>query len=74
MAVVGTEIVGVKGSNRVRALREKALAAAPEVCIERGYWWTESYKETESEPPIIRRAKALAKVLRRLSILLWPLA
>ncbi|OGO20611.1 MAG: hypothetical protein A2144_02920 [Chloroflexi bacterium RBG_16_50_9] len=44
------------------------LAAKPEVCIERGYWWTESYKETESEPPIIRRAKALAKVLNNMTI------
>ena len=62
MAKVGTE-----GKTRVSELREKVLCL-PEVCIERGYWWTESYKETESEPVVIRRAEALAKVLKEMSV------
>jgi len=40
----------------------------PEVCIERAYWWTKSYQETEGQAEIIRRAKALATVLRELPI------
>src|SRR5512137_254580 len=52
----------LKRSERVIKLRDKMLHP-PEICIERGYLLTESYKETESEPPIIRRAKGLAKVL-----------
>jgi len=52
----------LKRSERVIKLRDKMLHP-PEICIERGYLLTESYKETESEPSIIRRAKGLAKVL-----------
>ena len=29
---------------------------------------TESYKETEGEPPVIRRAKALEKILKEMTI------
>ncbi len=59
--------VRLKGNNRINKLREKMLCT-PELCVERGYLLTESYKETESEPAIIRRAKALAKVLNNMSI------
>ena len=55
------------GSERVAKLREKVLTT-PEICVERAYLFTESYKETESEPPVIRRAKALEKVLQEMTI------
>ena len=61
MAIVATEKSGRYPGSRVSKLREKMITA-PEVCIERGYWVTESYKETESEPLEIRRAKALILV------------
>ena len=67
MARVGVERVRVKGNGRVSKLREKMLVM-PSLCIERGYLVTESYKETESEPPVIRRAKALEKVLKEMTI------
>ena len=67
MARVEIERVARGGNARVSKLREKMLTT-PEVCIERGYWMTESYKETASEPPVIRRAKALSKVLKEMSI------
>jgi pyruvate formate-lyase/glycerol dehydratase family glycyl radical enzyme len=54
-------------NERVSKLREKMLRL-PEICIERGYLMTESYKETESEPPLIRRAKALSKVLEEMTL------
>jgi len=54
-------------NGRVSKLREKMLRL-PEICIERGYLMTESYKETESEPPLIRRAKALSKVLKEMTL------
>ena len=57
----------VEGNARVSKLREKVLTT-PEICIERGYLLTESYKETESEPVIIRRAKALEKILKEMTI------
>ncbi|MFX0203653.1 MAG: pyruvate formate lyase family protein, partial [Candidatus Hodarchaeota archaeon] len=67
MARVGIERVEMGGNGRVAKLREKVLCP-PEVCVERGYLMTESYKETESEPPVIRRAKALQKILREMTI------
>ena len=52
---------------RISNLRKRVIGP-PEVCIERGYLMTESYKETESEPYVIRRAKALSKVLKGMTI------
>jgi len=54
-------------SERVSRLREKVLVV-PSICVERGYWMTESYKETEDEPPVMRRAKSLAKVLENIAV------
>jgi len=67
MARAEIERVGIEGNGRVRRLREKVLCP-PQVCIERGYLLTESYKETEADPPVIRRAKALEKVLKEMTI------
>lgn len=59
MATVGLE--------RIKALREKMLTT-PEICVERGYLMTQSYRETEGEPEVIRRAKALKKILAEMTI------
>jgi formate C-acetyltransferase len=40
----------------------------PEVCVERLRLITESYKETEAEPMIIRRAKAFHKILTEIPL------
>lgn len=53
--------------NRISRLREKMLHM-PDICIQRAYWWTKSYMETEGEPEVIRRARALAKILKNLPI------
>lgn len=58
---------GMGCSTRVKKLRERMLAS-PEICVERGYLMTEAYRETEGEPAVIRRAKALKKVLTEMSI------
>jgi pyruvate formate-lyase/glycerol dehydratase family glycyl radical enzyme len=58
---------GIEGNGRVSKLREMTYVT-PELCLERAYWMTESYKETESEPPLIRRAKALEKILKKMTI------
>lgn len=58
---------GISEGSRVQQLRD-AMLCAPELCIERGALMTESYRETESFPFIIRRAKALANVLAKMSI------
>ncbi len=55
-------------SSRVKNLREKVINATPEVCLERAWLMTESSKETEGQPEVIRRAKALEKILSEMSI------
>jgi pyruvate formate-lyase/glycerol dehydratase family glycyl radical enzyme len=67
MDIVAGEKVGVAGNGRVNKLRESVLCI-PELCIERAYLLTESYKETEGEPPLMRRAKALEKILREMTV------
>ncbi|MCF7929212.1 MAG: glycyl radical protein [Spirochaetales bacterium] len=53
---------------RTKQLNNEILAVNPEMCVERARYVTESYKETESEPMVIRRAKAIAKVLEKMTI------
>ncbi|HHU64123.1 MAG TPA: glycyl radical protein [Clostridiales bacterium] len=53
---------------RVKNLREKFFSYKPSICSERAKLVTMSYKETEGQPYIIRRAKALEKVLDQMSI------
>lgn len=52
---------------RVNRLRNETRQK-PELCIERAILFTESYKETEGQPEIIRRAKSLEKLLRKMTI------
>ncbi|MCR4443343.1 MAG: pyruvate formate lyase family protein [Peptococcaceae bacterium] len=59
--------MGTKASDRVVKLR-KSMVTRPEICVERGYLMTQSYQETEGQPEIIRRAKALEKVLKEMTI------
>ena len=71
-SVVQTKVESVAGgvdSGRVRRLRSEMLRM-PEICVQRAYWWTKSYQETEGEPEITRRAKALKKVLEELPVMI----
>jgi len=60
----------VTNEKRVDRLRREARRI-PELCIERAVLFTESYKETEGQPEIIRRAKALKKLLSEMTIRIW---
>jgi formate C-acetyltransferase len=59
--------VSTEQTNRVSRLREEVLRS-PQLCLERGYLMTESYRKTEGEPSVIRRAKALEKILAEMTI------
>ncbi|MEM2431882.1 MAG: pyruvate formate lyase family protein [Candidatus Bathyarchaeia archaeon] len=52
---------------RIKKMKEKVLRI-PQICIERVRWFTESYKETEGQPPIIRKARALKKLFENMPI------
>lgn len=53
---------------RITALKKHVFDSEPSLCPERAYWLTESYRETEGQPQILRRAKAFKKVLENMSI------
>jgi formate C-acetyltransferase len=54
--------------SRTERLREQMINFIPRLCPERIRIYTRVFKETETEVMIIRRAKALAKVLEEMTI------
>jgi len=55
-------------SNRIAILKENVLSRKSTVCTERARFYTEVYKENEDKSVIIKRALALQKTLREMSI------
>ncbi len=53
---------------RVSRLRERILNTTPSVCAERGLLVTEAHRRYAADPPVLRRAKALAHVLDHMTI------
>ncbi len=53
---------------RAERLRARLYRQPPEICIERARIYTDSWQKTESEPLAVRRALALARVLREMTI------
>lgn len=53
---------------RMRAFREEVLDERPFVDAERAVLCTESYRQTQNQPPVMRRALALAHILDDMSI------
>lgn len=62
----------VPKTKRIPALVEHLYAKMPEIESARAVLITESYKETEGEPMIIRRAKAFAHILKHIPIIIRP--
>lgn len=58
-------------TSRINKIREEVVLSKPILCGERAVLVTEAYKETEDKPMIIRRAKALEKVLENMTIHIW---
>lgn len=59
-----------KCSDRCEKIRTELVQAVPAIEVDRAYYLTQSYKETENEPHVIRRAKALEKVLLNLPVVI----
>jgi len=58
--------------DRIARLRARLLQTTPEICAERAALITESYRQTEGQPMILRRALALEKILGGMSISIEP--
>lgn len=61
-----------RGSARITHLRDELLDTTPSVCVERARLVTRAYRAHEADPPVLRRAKALASVLDGMSIRIRP--
>jgi pyruvate formate-lyase/glycerol dehydratase family glycyl radical enzyme len=55
-------------SERISLLRERVLSTKPSVCTERARFYTQVYSENENKPVIIKRALALEKTLKEMTI------
>ncbi|MBK5261843.1 MAG: hypothetical protein JJE17_04615, partial [Peptostreptococcaceae bacterium] len=61
-----------KRTKRVQDLYDYVTGQKAGVCIERARYFTESYKQTEAFPHIMRRAKAFSHALENVSIYVLP--
>ncbi len=57
---------------RVNRLREELLQTTPSLCAERGLLITEAYETYQADPPVLRRAKALAHILTNMTVTIAP--
>lgn len=55
-------------SERIEKLKEGLFKEKRQISLERAKLYTESWKQTEGEPVIVRRAKALANILNKVEI------
>jgi len=55
-------------TERVRRLRGRLLDTTPSLCAERGLLITKAYAKYAADPPVLRRARALAHVLDNMTI------
>ena len=59
-------------TERVARLRDHLLSTTPSLCAERGLLVTEAYAKHQADPPVLRRAKALAHTLAHMTIYIAP--
>lgn len=62
----------VKIRKRIERLRDNYFSTIPPLCVERARYYTESFKKTEKDAIGIRRAKAVANVLQKISLYMSP--
>ncbi|NLM96912.1 MAG: formate C-acetyltransferase/glycerol dehydratase family glycyl radical enzyme [Halanaerobiaceae bacterium] len=59
-------------TERIENLINYIHGIEPGICIERGRFVIEAYKENEAEPTMIKRARALEKILENMTIYILP--
>jgi pyruvate formate-lyase/glycerol dehydratase family glycyl radical enzyme len=66
------DLEDIQLSPAVDQLRSRMLDDLPSVCSERARLLTRAYQEHEADPIVLRRAKALAYVLEKMTIFIQP--
>ncbi len=56
---------------RTLRLKDKLLSSEYALCLERIKYMTEIYKENNQDPEILKRAKAIAHVLKNMTIFMF---
>jgi pyruvate formate-lyase/glycerol dehydratase family glycyl radical enzyme len=67
-----TDTAAPTGGDRVDRLRDRFLFGQKEVCVERARYLTESYRQTEGQPAVLRQARALEHILGHISVRIEP--
>lgn len=62
----------IEVSNRIQGLIDELYRNDPPVEIERACLLTESYKQTENQPMVIRRARAFEKIMNEMALVIRP--
>ena len=70
MGLYQYEIRDIKKTDRIDRLVSNLFAKMPEIESARARLITESYRETENEPMIMRRARAFAHILENIPIII----
>ncbi|MFW9827171.1 MAG: glycyl radical protein [Candidatus Thorarchaeota archaeon] len=65
------QILSSSYKERTLRMKNKLIKAPHEICIERAKLFTESYKNTKGENPILRFAKAMDFYLANMTIIIW---
>ncbi len=66
-------ITGIEKSPRIQKLIDHLFEKMPQIEADRACLLTESFKETEKEPMVTRKAKAFAHILKNIPITIRPL-
>ena len=61
-------LTGIEKSPRIQKLIDHLYATKPQIEPDRAELMTESFKQTEAEPMVIRKAKAFQNILRDIPI------
>lgn len=59
-------------TDRIARLKEQMLSAVPTICTERARFYTETYRVNEDKPVVLKRALALSRTLREMTIFINP--
>jgi len=62
--------INFASTERIKRIRENIISSKPRVSSERAVLITESYQETKGEPVVLRRAKALDKILKNMTLII----
>ena len=73
MGLYNYDSTEIPKSDRIPKLVENLYAKMPEIESARAILITESYRQTENEPMVIRRAKAFAHILENIPIVIRDL-